>query len=86
MDFSLYNNTPTIVRRLGTAPSQRGCSYVNDCPDVFELDSGDFAIIGTDATDSIALPGDAGRSLHERVVVVPRKVLLAAFADLSHGI
>jgi hypothetical protein len=77
----------TVVRRLGTAPAARGaCSYSGDCPDVFELESGDFAIIGRDATGGIALPADAGCSAAERVVVVPRDVLLAAFADLSRGV
>lgn len=56
---------------------------MNDCPDVFELSSGDFAVIGLDVSESLALPADAGRSEAERVVMIPREVLLAAAKDLS---
>jgi hypothetical protein len=74
----------TIQRRLGTAPSERGaCSAGGQCPDVFELASGDFAIIGADVSLDLDLPADAGRSETERTVVVPRAVLLAAMRDLS---
>lgn len=59
---------------------------MNDCPDVFELSSGDYAVIGLDVSESIALPADAGRSATERVVMVPRDVLLAAFRDLSRDV
>jgi len=73
-----------IKRRLGTAPAERGaCSAGGQCPDVFELASGDFAIIGVDVSHDLALPTDAGRSAAERTVVVPRSVLLAAMRDLS---
>jgi hypothetical protein len=86
MEFGRGEVVGAVVRRLGTAPAERrGCSGSGDCPDVFELESGDFAIIGQDATGGIALPADAGCSAEERVVVVPRAVLLAAFADLSRG-
>jgi hypothetical protein len=74
----------TIRRRLGTAPSERGgCSAGGQCPDIFELESGDFAIIGADVSLDLALPADAGRSETERTVLVPRAVLLAALRDLS---
>ena len=79
----------SIARRLGTAPRNREgfeCAASNDCPDVFELASGDYAIIGLDVSDDITLPEDAGRSAAERIVMVPRHVLLAAFNDLSGNI
>jgi hypothetical protein len=77
----------TIQRRLGTAPSERGaCSAGGQCPDIFELASGDFAIIGADVSLDLALPADAGRSETERTIVVPRAVLLAAIPDLSDSI
>lgn len=59
---------------------------MNDCPDVFELSSGDYAVIGLDVSESIVLPADAGRSATERVVLVPRDVLLDAFRDLSRNV
>jgi hypothetical protein len=85
VEFARSRVVPEITRRLGEAPSERRCSSSTNCPDVFELDSGDFAIIGHDATQSITLPDDAGCSTEERVVVVPRAVLLAAFEDFSRS-
>jgi len=54
------------------------------CPDVFELSSGDFAVIGTDMTEALEgkLPGDAARADYERIVVVSRETLLAAKRDI----
>jgi hypothetical protein len=74
----------TVRRRLGVAPHERdSCTQSGNCPDVFELESGDFAIIGRDVSLELDLPADAGRSEFERTVVVPREVLLAAVRDLS---
>lgn len=86
MEVSRDGAVPEISRRLGTAPAERGCAGSTDCPDVFELESGDFAIIGENVTDGVTLPADAGCSAAERIVLVPRAVLLAAFADLSRGV
>ena len=56
------------------------------CPDVFELSSGDFAVIGTDATEDhelrASLPADAGIAPYERIVVVSRATLLHAKRDI----
>lgn len=74
-----------IVRRLGTPPAQR-CNTDIGCPDVFELDDGRFAVIGADATadlDDQLATLQAGRGAGERIVVVPRDVLLAALADAT---
>jgi hypothetical protein len=90
MSMEQNNGEPAglaVRRRLGTAPSEReACSYGGDCPDVFELANGDFAIIGQDVSLELDLPADAGRSEAERTVVLPRNVLLAALRDLSGSI
>jgi hypothetical protein len=54
------------------------------CPDIFELSDGNFAIIGTDATEALDghLPADAARADHERIVVIDRKTLLHAKQDI----
>ena len=79
-----------VHRRLGVAPHERdkqdSCTQSGNCPDVFELASGDFAIIGRDVSLQLDLPADAGRSESERTVVVPREVLLAAIRDLSGSV
>lgn len=74
----------SVRRRLGVAPRERdSCTQSGNCPDVFELANGDFAVIGRDVSLELDLPEDAGRSEAERTVVVPREVLMAALRDLS---
>ncbi|MEU6356454.1 hypothetical protein ABZ896_45305 [Streptomyces sp. NPDC047072] len=73
-----------IVRRLGASPRERGSTTGATCPDIFELADGNFAIIGTDVTDSLdsQLPPDAARADYERIVVITRETLLRAKADI----
>lgn len=73
-----------IVRRLGASPRERGSATGATCPDIFELANGDFAVIGTDSTDSLdsQLPADAARADYERIVVITRETLLRAKADI----
>lgn len=73
-----------IIRRLGVSPRDRGSAGGANCPDIFELSDGRFAIIGTDATDSLdaELPQDASRADYERIVVITRETLLKAKADI----
>jgi hypothetical protein len=54
------------------------------CPDVWELDNGDVAIIGRDVTRAYEsrLPADVSVAHDERVVVVPRATMIAAKADI----
>ncbi|HTJ69811.1 MAG TPA: hypothetical protein VL551_19900 [Actinospica sp.] len=53
---------------------------------MFETDTGDFAIIGQDATGMVPPPSDAGFSTTERLVLIPRAVLLSAFEHFSRGV
>lgn len=73
-----------ILRRLGPQPDAALCQGGRDCPDIFELKSGDFAIIGADITTEAAsaLPPDAGCGPNERIVRVPRRTLVLARADI----
>ncbi|MGV9843806.1 hypothetical protein ACWDUB_17115 [Streptomyces fungicidicus] len=73
-----------IIRRLGVAPRYRGSTGGGTCPDIFELADGNFAVIGTDATDSLdsQLPADAARADYERIVVITRETLVKAKADI----
>jgi hypothetical protein len=54
---------------------------------VFELSSGDFAVIGTDRTEELeaVLPPDAVRAPYERIVVVTRETLVAARRDIPEA-
>ncbi|WP_331283977.1 hypothetical protein [Streptomyces sp. H39-S7] len=51
---------------------------------MFELSTGDFAVIGEAMTDQLRhlLPDDAGVGPDERVVVIPRDVLVRARRDI----
>ncbi|MDQ0384881.1 hypothetical protein J2S54_001701 [Streptomyces sp. DSM 42143] len=51
---------------------------------MFELSDGNFAVIGTEATEALEreLPADAARADYERIVVVSRETLIRAKADI----
>ncbi|GAA1872624.1 hypothetical protein [Asanoa iriomotensis] len=74
-----------IVRRHGSAPAER-CGTNVTCPDVFELADGRFAVMGLDATahlDHELRALRAARAAEERIVVLPREVMLAALRDID---
>jgi len=84
------NAQPMFLRRLGPDPHANGARTVGcrGCPDIFELESGDFAIIGIDITATAAqkLPPSAGCGPDERIVLVPRKTLVLAKPDIPSRI
>ncbi|MET9521867.1 hypothetical protein [Streptomyces coeruleorubidus] len=73
-----------IVRRIGVPPRERGSTSGANCPDLFELADGNFAVIGTEATAELEseLPGDASRADCERIVIITRETLVRAKADI----
>lgn len=77
-----------FLRRLGPDPHANGAQTValNGCPDIFELATGDFAVIGIDITEASAsrLPPTAGCGPDERIVLVPRKTLVLAKPDIPN--
>jgi hypothetical protein len=78
-----------IRRRLGPPPHADGVrtSALAGCPDIFELESGDFAIIGRDITAVTArhLPADASCGPDEIIVQIPRRTLVLAKQDIPNG-
>jgi hypothetical protein len=68
-----------IVRRLGVPPKARGSLSGQNCPDVFELADGDFAVIGTDAGRQAP---DRALDGNDRMVVVTRDTLVHAKTDI----
>ena len=80
------NSEIIFRRRIGPDPHANGRQTValNNCPDIFELESGDFAIIGIDITDAAKpkLPPTAGCGPDERVVFIPRNLLVDARPDI----
>jgi len=81
---------PMFLRRLGPDPHANGATTValNGCPDIFELESGDFAIIGVDITEISLkqLPASANCGSDERIVWIPRKTLVLAKADIPSAV
>jgi hypothetical protein len=80
------NGSIEFRRRIGPDPHANGRKAValNNCPDIFELESGDFAIIGIDIADSVKqkLPATAGCGPDERIVFIPRNLLIEAKQDI----
>lgn len=73
-------------RRLGKTAAELGNSRTtNDCPDIWELDNGDIAIVGRDMTMVFAdrLPSDVRIGVDERLVVIPGNMLRAAKPDIA---
>ncbi len=77
--------TASFTRRLGKSAAELGVSD-NDptCPDMWELNNGDFAVIGRDLTASYAerLPAGVSVGGNERLVIIPRSMLIAAKGDI----
>lgn len=72
-----------FARRLGqTLSDPTLCAH--GCPDILELDGGDFAVIGTDITSEAVgqLPAGSGVGPGERVIRIPRNLLIRARQDI----
>lgn len=81
---------PAFRRRLGPDPHANGAqtAAAANCPDIFELESGDFAVIGITMTAKALpnLPKDASCGPDESVVWIPRKTLVAAKTDIPDAV
>lgn len=75
-----------FARRLGPGPHANGqqCVALAKCPDILELENGDFAVIGLDITEAAKerMFPTAGCGPDERVVRVPRRLLVGAKRDI----
>ena len=76
----------SFLRRIGPEPNADGtqCAGCRMCPDIWELEVGDFAIIGIDITAAAVpnLPATAGCGPDERIVFIPRNLLVKAKSDI----
>ena len=77
-------NAPLEFRRRIGPGNDALCVGCRNCPDIWELADGDFAIIGKDITDAAAplLPPIAGCGPDERIVRLPRNLLVNAKRDI----
>jgi hypothetical protein len=79
------DSSASFLRRLGKSSHELGQSSGNSsCPDIWELDNGDVAVIGTDLSTSYEgrLPEGVSVDPGERLVIIPRRTMLAAKADI----
>lgn len=85
-----WNADPSasLLRRLGKSSHELGQTAAeSSCPDIWELDNGDIAIIGQDLTSSYQgrLPEGVSVDPGERLVVIPRATIVAARPDIPHA-
>lgn len=75
-----------FIKRLGPDPHTQGRQTIalTGCPDIWQLSSGDFAVIGIDRTEELKpiLPPSAGCGPDERIVWIPRALLVSAKRDI----
>ncbi len=76
-----------FTRILGFDSPAR-CQGGSSCPNILELEGGDFAVIGSDITQESKgkLPSGAGCGPEERIVRIPRKILVHARQDIPASI
>jgi hypothetical protein len=77
----------SLKRRLGKSMAELGnTSGQSGCPDIWELDNGDIAVIGRDHTKDYAgtLPSGVTVRDDERVVILPRAMFVAAAPDIAN--
>ncbi|HEX7661609.1 MAG TPA: hypothetical protein VF444_19220 [Pseudonocardiaceae bacterium] len=75
----------SFKRRLGKSAQEVGTSKDDEeCPDIWELDNGDIAVIGRDLTDAYRsrLPRGVKVGQDERIVIIPGAMLIAAKPDI----
>ena len=75
-----------FLRRLGidSNATPTACASGRACPDILEMADGSIAVIGRDITGlSGQLPTGSGCAEDERIVRIPREILLRALKDTS---
>ena len=72
-----------FIKRLGQNGREQ-CSTGARCPQILEMEEGDFAVVGPDITAEAAgaLPPGPGIGPKERMVKVPRRVFIEARPEI----
>ena len=72
-----------FIRRLGQS-GRRQCMTGHHCAQILEMVDGDFAAVGLDITEEAigAIPPGPGVGPKERVVRIPRRVMVEARPDI----
>ncbi|MEX5636275.1 hypothetical protein [Parafrankia sp. FMc2] len=72
-------------RRLGLSAAELNATDATPrCPEIWELDNGDVAVVGHDLTADYRhrLPAGVHVGANERLVVIPRAMLISAKPDI----
>lgn len=80
--------TAEFKRRLGKSALELGDTRAGrDCPDIWELDNGDVAVIGRDLTEQYQgrMPEGVRVGADERLVIIPRNMAVAAKPDFPNA-
>lgn len=82
------DRSASFARRLGKRAVELGPPASEDddgCPEIWELDNGDVAVIGRDLTEAYRsrLPDKVNIAQDERLVVIPGRMLSAAKPDIA---
>ncbi len=79
------NPAANFLRRLGKSAHELGTTGGDaSCPELWELDNGDVAVIGTELTRAYTgrLPSGVTVDPGESIVVIPRSTIVSAKADI----
>ena len=79
------NTSTQVRRRIGKSAIELDESDNRpSCPDVLEFADGTFGVIGVDVTDAYEgrLPEGFGVGPNERLVAIPRSMMIAAKPDI----
>ncbi len=83
------NLNSAFLKRIGPDPHENGAQTVacRGCPDIWEVEDGGFAVIGIDITAKAVakLPPTAGCGPDERIVYIPRNLLVNAKRDIPNA-
>jgi hypothetical protein len=81
--YHYTDNLAVFIKRLGGDYANL-CEGGHHCPQLLELADGDFAAVGPDITPEAipAMPPGPGVGTNERVVRIPRRVMIGARAEI----
>ncbi|WP_018682991.1 hypothetical protein [Actinokineospora enzanensis] len=82
--FARRLGIPPTAPGSGREPGETATGGESACPEIWELDNGDVAVIGRDLTADYRsrLPIGSSVGPGERLVVLPRGMVVAAKADI----
>lgn len=74
----------TVAKKYGKGGRKLMSKGGLRCPDVLRLENGDFLVIGQEITDTsdYILPKEVSCDINEKIVLVPKEVMLSAIGEV----